>query len=130
MQQYDSHVFAIMGKHNQFGKEGEEIAVDFLLKKGYTIKYRNYRYLKGEIDIIAQKENILAVVEVKSRTTDFLEDLADTVNAKKIKRMVIAADHYVVDEDLDIEVRFDIITIVQRGKSLTVEHIENAFFHF
>ncbi len=44
-----------MGKHNEFGKEGEQIATDFLLKKGYTISYRNYRYLKAEIDIIAQK---------------------------------------------------------------------------
>ena len=54
-----------MGKHNEFGKEGEQIATDFLLKKGYTISYRNYRYLKAEIDIIAKKDDTVAIVSIR-----------------------------------------------------------------
>jgi putative endonuclease len=130
MQQYDSHVVRSMGKHNEFGKEGEQKAVDFLVQNGYTIKHRNYTYLKGEIDIVAQKADILAIVEVKSRTSGFLEDLANTVNSKKIKLVVRAADHYVIQRDLNVEVRFDIITIIRRGNNFLVEHIENAFYHF
>ncbi len=130
MQQYDSHVFRIMGKHNIFGKEGEQKAVDCLLKNGYVIKHRNYRYLKAEIDIIAQKGSVLAIVEVKSRSSDFLEHIADTVNAKKIKLVVMAADHYVIQNDLDVDVRFDIITILKQGNAYTIEHLENAFYHF
>lgn len=130
MQQYDSHVLRSMGKHNEFGKEGEQKAVDFLVQNGYTIKHRNYTYLKGEIDIVAQKADILAIVEVKSRTSGFLEDLATTVNSKKIKLVVRAADHYVIQRELDVEVRFDIITIIRRGNNFLVEHIENAFYHF
>lgn len=119
-----------MGKHNEFGREGEQFAVDFLQQKGYRIIQRNYRYLKAEIDIIAQKEGILAIVEVKSRNSYFLEDIADTVNAKKIKLVVMAANHYVVHNNLDVEVRFDIIILLKQYRKFTIEHIENAFYHF
>ena len=119
-----------MGKHNEFGKLGEQKAVDFLLKNGYEIKYKNYRYLKAEIDIIAKKENILAIVEVKSRSSDFLENIAETVNQKKIKLLVSAADYYVTENYLDVDVRFDIITILKKGKQFQLEHLEDAFYHF
>lgn len=119
-----------MGKHNEFGKLGEQKAVDFLVENGYEIKYKNYRHLKAEIDIIAQKENILAIVEVKSRSSDFLENIAETVNQKKIKLLVLAADYYVTENDLDIDVRFDIITILKKGKQFQLEHLKDAFYHF
>ncbi|KPM32257.1 Hypothetical protein I595_1907 [Croceitalea dokdonensis DOKDO 023] len=119
-----------MGKHNELGKLGEEKAIAYLQKKGYTIKYKNYRYLKGEIDIIAQKENILAIVEVKSRTNAFLEDLSETVNPKKIKLLVATANQYVMENNLDLEVRFDIVTVLQKGTQFQLEHLEDAFYHF
>ena len=97
-----------MGKHNEFGKEGEQIATDFLVKKGYDIAYRNYRYLKAEIDIIAVKDDIVSIVEVRSRSSDFLENIAETITPKKIKLLVMAADYYMLSSDLDLEVRFDI----------------------
>ena len=119
-----------MGLHNEFGKEGEQIAVNYLLKKGYKIVYRNYRYLKAEIDIIAQKGDILAIVEVRSRSTDFIENIADTITQKKIKLQVLAADHYVTDLDLDVDVRFDVITILKNKSIFDLNHIENAYYHF
>lgn len=119
-----------MESHNEFGKLGEEMATNHLLKNGYTIRYRNYRYLKAEIDILAQKGSILAVVEVKSRSSDYLQEIAETVNKKKITLLVSAADHYVVENDLDVEVRFDIITILKKGKGFELEHIEDAFHYF
>jgi len=119
-----------MGFHNEFGKEGEQIAVGHLLKKGYTIKRRNYRYLKAEIDIIAQREDVLAIVEVRSRSTDFIENIADTITKKKIQLLLMGADHYVIENDLDVEVRFDVITILKNKRIFKVEHIESAFYHF
>ena len=119
-----------MGKHNEFGKEGEQIAVDFLINNGYKIKCRNYRYLKSEIDIIAQKENILAIVEVRARSNDLIINIADTITKKKINLLVMGADHYVTDQDLDVEVRFDIITILKNTKIFKIEHLESAFYHF
>ena len=119
-----------MGKHNEFGKLGEQIAVDFLLKKAYKVRYRNYRYQKAEIDIIAEKDDILTIVEVKSRTDSFLEEVSEAINKKKIKLMVMAADHYVQEHDLDLEVRFDIILVIKKGDKYMVEHTKNAFYHF
>ena len=119
-----------MGKHNEFGKEGEKIATDFLLKNGYDIKYQNYRYLKSEIDIIAQKGNILAIVEVRARSNDKIIAIADTITNKKIKLLVMGADHYVTENNLDVEVRFDVITILKNKKLFKIQHLESAFYHF
>ena len=119
-----------MGKHNEFGKEGEKIATDFLIEKGYTIRHKNYRYLKSEIDIIAQKEDVLAIVEVRARSNDQIIAIADTITPKKIKLLVMGADHYVTDNELDVEVRFDVITILKNSKIFKIEHLESAFYHF
>ncbi len=119
-----------MGKHNEFGKLGEEKAVAFLRKNGYKIKRRNYRYLKAEVDIIAQKGDILAIVEVKSRSSNFLEPIAQTVDQKKINLLVMAADRFVTEHDLDVEVRFDIITVLKKGPGFELEHLKDAFYHF
>ncbi|WP_297797812.1 YraN family protein [uncultured Eudoraea sp.] len=119
-----------MGVHNEFGKKGESMAAAYLIKRGYVIKYRNYRYLKAEIDIIAQKGNITAIIEVKSRSSTYFEEIAETVSRKKIKLIVSAADHYINSHHLDTEVRFDIITILKRDNRFRIEHLENAFYHF
>jgi len=119
-----------MGKHNEFGKEGEKLAIEFLRKKGYAIRYQNYRYLKAEIDVIAQKAETLAIVEVKSRSSEFIQPIAETVTQKKIKLLVMATDHYVNELNLDVDVRFDIITILKQKNGFKIEHLENAFYHF
>jgi len=119
-----------MGKHNEFGKEGEEIAVNFLLEKGYRILYRNFRYLKAEVDIIAEKEDMVVMVEVRARSNDKIINIADTITPKKIKLLVSAADHYMVEMQLDKEVRFDIIAILKNKKIFKIDHLESAFYHF
>ncbi|HLT50480.1 MAG TPA: YraN family protein [Arenibacter sp.] len=119
-----------MGDHNEFGKQGEELAVDYLAKAGYRIVSRNYRYIKAEIDIIAQKRDVLAIVEVKSRSSDHWQNIAEIITEKKIKLLVRAANHYVISRNLDIEVRFDIITVLKETEGYRIDHIENAFYHF
>ena len=119
-----------MGKHNELGKKGEQLAVDFLLKNGYDIVERNYRFDKAEVDIIARKEDILAIVEVKTRSTTDFGNPEDFVKPKQIKNLVKAVDEYVNENNLDVEVRFDIIAIVKTGKNYQIEHIEDAFYHF
>ena len=119
-----------MAEHNELGKKGEELAIKFLIDKGYKILEKNYRYLKAEVDIIAQKENTLAVVEVKTRSTDYFGDPQDFVNPKKIKLLLSAIDYYVNEKDLDVDVRFDIIAIIHQKKETKIEHLEDAFLHF
>jgi len=119
-----------MASHNDLGTEGEQLAVDLLLEKGYTIVERNYRFQKAEIDIIAQINGVLAVVEVKSRSTNEFGNPQDFVNKKKINLLVNAADEFVNMNDLEVEVRFDIIAIVKENGNFTIEHLEDAFYHF
>ncbi|WP_298340459.1 YraN family protein [uncultured Algibacter sp.] len=119
-----------MAQHNELGKKGEQLAVDFLLKHSYAIVERNYRFEKAEVDIIAQKDDILAIVEVKTRSTVDFGDPQDFVKPKQIKNLVKAVDEYVTVNDLDVEVRFDIVAIVKEGKGFNIEHLENAFYHF
>lgn len=120
----------IMAEHNELGKQGEQIAVDYLLEKGYEIIQRNYQARKAEIDIIAQKDNWLIVVEVKTRTSIDFGNPEDFVNKKKIKLLVKAIDEYVLETDLDLEIRFDIISVIKNDNDFKIEHIEDAFYHF
>ena len=119
-----------MATHNNFGALGEKIARNFLIKKGYIILEKNWRYRKAEVDIIAQKENILAIIEVKARSSNYYGNPEDFVNSKKIKLLVEATNEYVIRKNLDIEVRFDLITILGKNQNFKIEHFENAFLYF
>ncbi len=119
-----------MAEHNELGKLGEELAVEFLRKEGYEILETNWIFQKAEIDIIAQKETILAVVEVKTRSSLEFGLPQDFVKPKKIQLLVKAINEYVVSKNLDIEVRFDIIAIHKENKSFAIEHLKDAFYHF
>lgn len=120
-----------MAYHNELGEWGEEFAATYLLKQGYTILERNYSFQKAEIDIIAQKESdILVVVEVKTRNSAAFGDPQSFVSKRKVQQLVKAADHYIISKSLGVEVRFDIIAILKNKKEETLDHIENAFYHF
>jgi putative endonuclease len=119
-----------MADHNELGKLGEELAVEFLQKNGYVILETNWTFQKAEIDIIAQKENILAIVEVKTRSSLDFGLPQDFVKPKKIQLLVKAVNEYVISKDLDIQVRFDIIAVHKEGQSFAIEHLVDAFFHF
>ena len=119
-----------MAQHNELGKKGEQLAVNFLIEKGYTIVKRNYRFDKAEVDIIARIKDILAIIEVKTRSTTDFGNPQDFVKPKQIKRLVKAVDEYVTVNELDVEVRFDVVAIVKNGSNYNIEHLENAFYHF
>jgi putative endonuclease len=119
-----------MASHNELGKLGEEKAVDFLQQNGYAILETNWVFQKAEIDIIAQKENVLAIVEVKTRSSIDFGLPQDFVKPKKIQLLVKTVNEYVISRDLDVEVRFDIIAINKEGADFHIEHIEEAFYYF
>jgi len=119
-----------MAEHNELGKQGEDLAVDYLKKNGYTILDTNWTFQKAEIDIIARTENTLAVVEVKTRSSLDFGLPQDFVKPKKIQLLVKAVDAYVNQKNIDADVRFDIIAIHKDGKSFAIEHLIDAFFHF
>lgn len=119
-----------MATHNELGEKGEQLAVEFLQQKGYQILERNWRFKKAEVDIIALKDDVLAAVEVKTRTSNYFGNPQDFVNQKKIQLLVEAINEYVISKDLDVEVRFDIVAILQNKNTSQIEHLEDAFLHF
>ncbi|MDL2141103.1 YraN family protein [Flavobacterium tructae] len=119
-----------MAEHNELGKKGEDLAVEYLEQNGYKILDRNWTFQKAEIDIIAEKESILAVIEVKTRSSLSFGLPQDFVKPKKIQLLVKAVNAYINDRKIDIEVRFDIIAIHKNKESFAIEHITDAFFHF
>lgn len=121
---------AMRKQKSQLGKLGEELAVEYLLRQGYQIRRRNYRYGKAEVDIIASLGSLLVVIEVRSRRSERLERIAETVTRKKIMRIVEATDRYMQVRELKEEVRFDIITVLFTAEVPKIEHLEDAFYHF
>lgn len=119
-----------MAEHNDLGKLGEEMAVEFLQKNGYEILETNWTFQKAEVDIIAKKENTLAIVEVKTRSSLEFGLPQDFVKPKKIQLLVKAVNEFVITNDLDLDIRFDIIAIHKEAKRFVIEHLEDAFYHF
>jgi len=119
-----------MAEHNELGKFGEELAVEFLQQNGYDILETNWIFQKAEIDVIAQKDSTLAVIEVKTRSSIAFGLPQDFVKPKKIQLLVKAVNEYIVSNDLDVNVRFDIIAIYKEENTYKIEHFEDAFYHF
>jgi putative endonuclease len=119
-----------MAEHNELGKQGEEQAVDFLQKNGYEILETNWIFQKAEIDIIARKDETLAIIEVKTRSSIDFGLPQDFVKPKKIQLLVKAVNEYVIQNQLDVSVRFDIIAIHKNANNFNIDHLEDAFLHF
>uniref|UniRef100_A0A7V6CMK3 UPF0102 protein ENV79_01250 n=1 Tax=candidate division WOR-3 bacterium TaxID=2052148 RepID=A0A7V6CMK3_UNCW3 len=109
------------------GKKGEKIASNYLKKAGYKIVCQNYQKRFGEIDIIAEKNNEIIFVEVRSKgKNDFSPIL--TITKRKIEKLKNLALNYLSENGIaDKQVRFDIIGLVKKNGKFFIEHIKNAF---
>ncbi len=116
-----------MAEHNEVGIAGEAIAKAHLQELGYEILDLNWRYKKAEIDIVAQNKQMLVIVEVKTRTSKEFERPQDAVTLAKQKHLIRAADAYIQEREIDLECRFDIVSVLMQGEKTEVEHIEEAF---
>jgi putative endonuclease len=119
-----------MASHNETGKEGEAEACEFLEHKGYQIIEKNWRFERAEIDILAKFQDILVVVEVKTRTSLEFGMPQDFVKPAQIKNLCKAVDAYIQLNHIDLEIRFDIIAILKTAKGFKIEHLEDAFYYF
>lgn len=115
-----------MALHNELGALGEKIASEYLITLGYTIREVNWRCGKVEIDIVAEHNNRIIIVEVKTRSDNFIDPLM-SIDSKKQHNLVRAANAYIHYWNLDREVQFDIIIIIGNAESYTFEHIADAF---
>jgi len=118
-----------MAQHNNYGRSGEDAAAEYLKANGYLILERNWYFGHKELDIIAQKDEEIVFVEVKTRHNNNYGLPEEAVSPKKIKNLVVAANNYIRYHRLDMPVRFDIIAIshLGEGEREKVEHYEGAF---
>lgn len=117
-----------MAEHNTLGEKGEELACSYLKEKKYRILARKWRYKHKEIDIIAFYEGIIIFVEVKTRSSDYWGNPEESVNKKKQRFLIEAAERYIFEKDYDMEARFDIISVIIDEYGTQIEHIEQAFY--
>jgi len=116
-----------MAKHNERGKFGEKLAEEYLINHGYKILHTNWRVGRYEIDIIAQKSDILAFCEVKYRSSNLFGDPETFVTIQKQKKIIKAAAMYVGQNCWQGESHFDIVSVLKEGKTIKINHIENAY---
>jgi len=100
-----------MAFHNQLGKEAEQMAVNYLLDNGYEILHCNWRHSHYEIDIIAKKNDLLRIIEVKALKTSQLRFPEESVTKKKFKYLLKAADEFLFQNQEYRHVQFDILSI-------------------
>lgn len=110
------------------GKIGEAIAENYLSLKGYQIIDRNIRFKKNEVDLIAEHDDQLVIIEVKARQTEAIGEPWRAVTRTKQRQIIKVADHYVQQRQITKEVRFDIVSIVQNNFGTKIEHIKSAFY--
>jgi len=115
-------------QRKSLGVQGEDMAVDFLQKKGYTILCRNYRCRSGEIDIVARKKKILCFIEVKTRRTRAYGTPQEAVTLRKQYKIGRVAQDFLQRHRLENwPARFDVVAVDFSTGAALIELIENAF---
>jgi len=110
-----------------FGKKGEDIAAEYLTRKGYKILHRNYRTPLGEADMIISDNDVLAFVEVKARTGNSFGEPFEAVDFRKQEKIKKIALYYLKWHKFEKQVRFDVVSILARNGKTDVTHIIEAF---
>jgi putative endonuclease len=117
-----------MSDRKGLGPMGEELAAGFLSRKGYSIRHRNWRSGRTEIDIIAENDRYVVFIEVKSRSAGYALHPAEAVNVPKQRTIIYAASNYIDTYGIEKEARFDIITVITGTDGSEIDHIENAYY--
>jgi putative endonuclease len=117
-----------MAEHNETGRQGEDLAATYLSDNGYEILEQNWRHGKNEIDIVCMKEEFIVFVEVKTRSTVYFGHPEESVDKKKKSFLILAANAYVSQKNINQEVRYDIVSVLIDQHRHTIRHIEDAFY--
>jgi putative endonuclease len=117
-----------MAESHNLGQKGEDLAADHLKKAGFKILFRNWKWGKHEVDIIAESKDCIVFAEVKTRTDDFQMHPLTAVTREKQRSIIYAADGFLQKNNINKEGRFDVITVIKNGDSFRIDHIEGAFY--
>lgn len=122
--------FKFMAEHNETGKKGEDLAADFLQNEGLQILERNWKNRFEEIDIVALEDDLLVIVEVKTRSSLAFGKPEESVGLRKQRLLVNAAEAYIKKHNSDRETRFDIVSVIINGSTANIQHTRHAFSPF
>ena len=114
--------------HIELGRRGETIATNQLITNGYKVICRNYRVKNAEIDIVCTKDKKLIIVEVKTRNSTIFGEPYLAVTRSKQRQIIRVANKFIEEKDINLEVRFDVISIILNKNAMRLEHIEDAFY--
>jgi putative endonuclease len=117
-----------MADSHELGLKGEDLAVEHLKKAGYKILNQNWVWGKNEIDIIAENDQFIVFVEVKTRKQDYHLHPMQAVTHSKQRSIIFAASGYIKKFAIDKESRFDIITVIETKDGYNVDHLTDAFY--
>jgi putative endonuclease len=117
-----------MMDHITLGKEGEAIAKKYLIRKGFKVLHTNWKHEDDEVDIIGMDGEELVFVEVKTRSTDYYGYPEEDVNKQKERYLIRAAEAYIEKHNLDVDSRFDIVSVILNHVKREIFHIEDAFY--
>lgn len=110
------------------GRKGENLAVDYLIKQGYHILVRNYRFKKSELDIICEHDNLLVFIEVKTRSSRTFGEPESFVSESQRNSIIRGAEEYILEINWQGDIRFDIVAIIQTTTEQEVFHLKDAFY--
>ena len=117
-----------MSKSYDLGRKGESLAADHLSAKGFKILARNFHAGKAELDIVALDQDVLVIVEVKTRNTRYFGEPEESVTKSKQKLLVRAANNSVNYRSFKGEVRFDVVSVIIDERGTRIVHIPDAFY--
>ncbi len=117
-----------MAQHLETGERGEKAAREHIAALGYAILEKNWRSGKDEVDIIARHGEQLVFVEVKTRSSDYFGAPEEWVGLKKQRNLIRAANSYIEERDVNLDVRFDVIGIINGPSGMQLNHIIDAFY--
>ena len=117
-----------MRNTTEIGRYGESVACFYLQNNKFKIVEQNFYASHNEIDIIAENKKYIVFVEVKTRSSVAYGDVRETVTPQKMRNVVLAAEAYVKKNMIDLDVRFDVVTILTRGDTYEIEHVRSAFY--
>ncbi|MBX9927877.1 MAG: YraN family protein [Gemmatimonadaceae bacterium] len=118
-----------MTQHNQrLGRWGERIAAKWLERDGWVVRERRWRDGRRDIDLIAEREGVVAFIEVKARSGEQFGDPVEAVHLRKQRELIRAARVWMARHGVDTAAyRFDVVGVPLKGRSVWIRHIPSAF---
>ena len=117
-----------MARHNDTGKAGEDLAIPWLIQRGYCILHRNWRHRNWEVDVIASKGNRLHIIEVKTRRSTNFGYPEDNFSDAKMRSLINAAEEYMESDERWTQLQFDILSITINGLHVEYFLIEDVYW--